>query len=364
MNKAHECDVNETPQDIIDLIKSFNKLYKRGTLNYTYERKNEEYYIISIPITGNMHRFRKLKKHFQSLEKEDNMAEIMIPLGEEGKYSDYFQKDETDYDNSDKIWEIRQKVNTELVNDGNKFYLELERKFEVSGDTIFNFNSKKVKYFKEIIAQDSECHNSKKLILEKMLDACNKFHHSPQNVSIIFKTGGLNNFKQGIANDRFDVFACEIENYYLGNKLHILENGNSCKMAFSNRQYLEKALDYFDNKDTGFDSFISYFYHIEKDSKFVTDLLNSGKQLINDCESIYRYLCLAFEYWIINSRFYCSKPEMRKCYLSIRKANPPGIILIVYNNFVSQMDSENNKLGKIRINRLCKSNDDSKLPNL
>lgn len=340
MSIVHEFDVNKIPHAINELVNSLDNMYKYGNLKYKCKKCiNKEYYTLSIPIiTGNINRIKTLKKHFGWEEKDDNEVEIMIPLREKG-YSNFFQKElKTEYDNSDVIWEVHKKTNKELKIDGSRYYLEREINCDVSGDVIFNFNDKKLKYYREIIEEDTNSSDAKKIILKEMLDECNKLHHSPQNVSMMFSTGGLNNFKQGIANDRFDVFAFEMKKYYLGNKLYILENGNSRKMSFGNRKKLKRALDTYGEGEVGFNKFFSYFYHVEKDSRFITELLKSGEKQINDCESIYRYLCLAFEYWIIISTFYCSKCEVQKYYLNMDNANPPGIIYILYDNFVSRWE--------------------------
>ena len=194
------------------------------------------------------------------------------------------------YDDSEEMWELYRLGNSRIK------YTKL-KDVDLSADTVFNFNGGKCEYFKQIIEHDSSYNKEEKDCFEEMLGQCATFHHSPQNYSTMIKTGGLNNFKQGLANDRFDVFLNEIDRYFNGESFLVLENGSSRKMCFENRCVLEKTMNSLNKNNKGLEEFAKIFYHLE-DEEFLNKLLDSGKKRIDNCNSLFRYMCLAFEYWI------------------------------------------------------------------
>lgn len=247
-----------------------------------------------------------------------------------------------EYDNCAEIWELYKKIYTEQLSKNGKGYFLSDinmnkNKIFVSGDIVFNFNGNKCGYYKSLLEADSICSCKKKDILTNMLEQCSNLHHSPQNVSIMLKTGGLNNIKQGIANDRFDAFISEIHQFYMGNKFYILENGNFEKMDIRNRIELEKNLESFGEGQEGFEKFLWFFYHIESDGKLAEKLLASGKKRMVKCDDLYDYLCLAFEYWINIAKFYCNcnNEKIKEDYLKLDNACAPGEITEIYTGFIS-----------------------------
>ena len=170
-----------------------------------------------------------------------------------------------------------------------------------------------------------------------MLIKCKELDKSPCNMSMILSTGGLNNFKQGISNDRFDVFIFEIFEYYKGKKLHILENGSSAQMCYANRMILERNLDVCGEGEDGFNSFLTRFYHINSKSNVTLSLLQSGKERIKDCNGVYRYLCQAFEYWELNANFYFNNENTKEYYCKFDSGCLPDKITKEYNNLLDKL---------------------------
>lgn len=158
----------------------------------------------------------------------------------------------------------------------------------------------------------------------------------------MLKTGGLNNIKQGIANDRFDAFISEIHQFYMGNKFYILENGNFFKMNIINRFELEENLESFGKRQDGFKKFLWFFYHIDSDGKLAEKLLASGKKRMVKCDDLYDYLCLAFEYWINIAKFYCNcnNEKIKEDYLKLYNACAPGKITEIYSKFTNAWKAE------------------------
>lgn len=252
-------------------------------------------------------------------------------------------KEQTPYDSSPEIWGFREKVYElsklsiklkEDEKDEGNYYIEKEgERVDVSGDIIFNFTESKTKYYNQIVHEDNAS-EKKKECLRKIIKKCkSSYHESPMNVSIMLKTGGLNLYKQGLANDRFDVFVNEIYNFYHGQKLGILENGCAPKMSYKNRKILDDNLKLYGDGDEGFYAFIKEFYFLEKekDKRFIDELLESGKKHIDSCDGLYEYICLAFEYWIIVADYYCK--NCIEAYLKMKNRVYPKKLLRVYSKF-------------------------------
>lgn len=336
-------------EELERFFRSLDSCYseKYGCVDYkaTIEKTENGFSVYNVTISEKVQKFKlnKLKNCKMVDAFEDDKYPITLRVKLKNRNNDnYFDsmKKEIYYDDSDAIWELHKKVYAKEIDKIKKdYFLVNKNNAEVSGDIVFNFNESKCKYFSGIIEFDNKCSDFRKNVLRNMLAWCSKFHHSPQNVSIMLKTGGLNSFKQGISNDRFDIFICEMEEYYSGKKLHILENGNLPKMSFMNRNELENNLDLFGIGEKGFSSFISFFYHIEKDSDVVKKLIKLGKKRIKECNDLYAYLCLAFEYWIAISSFYCKLDEVRGYYLDLDNAYPPGTICLVYSYFADSWKS-------------------------
>lgn len=346
-----------------EIIKRLDDLYpKYSKLRYELGKVEEEpegtNYEMKIENSRQIYKIRKIEAlPFSRIVKEENdTVTLDLYIKNDIDVENVFKKKakEPDYDNKEELWNLRMILNKKITKDIDGEYYYVDGNINLSGDIVFNFNPNKCKYYEEIIKEDSTYSDDEKKFFKDMLDECASFHHSPQNTSIIIKTGGLNQFKQGLANDRFDVFIAEIERYYNDDKLKVLENGNSSNMSFKNRQCLEKAMDLL-AKDKY--QFTEVFYNLKETDKALIDrLIESGKLRIENCNGVYRYMCLAFEYWIISATYYCSTRESREKYLAMGENSlPPGFIFLEYQGYVDKIDNilkntTHEKL-KIKINR-------------
>lgn len=305
--------------------------------------ENEKYAECCITVKTNRQRQKIAKLQAESIcivygdYKSEEEVKIHIIIEEDIDVDNLFKKKESSihYDNTDEMWQLYMLANNEIKKTSSGYYLN---DIELSGDTVFNFNSTKCKYYEEIIKSDQLYNNIEKEYFKDMLKECNKFHHSPQNTSIIIKTGGLNNFKQGFANDRYDAFISEINTYFKGDDICILENGCTSNMSFSNRECLEKTLILINKNNDGLNEFVRIFYHLS-DETFLNDLLKSGKKRIKNCKGLFRYMSLAFRYWILVSTYYCTlSNECRDKYLDMENSLPPGIIYIIYSLHIERIN--------------------------
>lgn len=114
--------------------------------------------------------------------------------------------------------------------------------------------------------------------------------YSPMNINILPKTGGLNNIKQSLGNDRFDTFAYFMNQYYEGIKVPII-NAGAPNMCIENRLELQNFLDSYNCAS----DFFADIYGV--DETFVNELIESGKSLIINREDYCNYMKLACKYW-------------------------------------------------------------------
>ena len=110
------------------------------------------------------------------------------------------------------------------------------------------------------------------------------------NISILPKTGGLNNIKKSLGNDRFDTFAYFMNQYYEGIKVPII-NAGALNMCIVNRLELQDFLDSYNTAG----EFFADIYGI--DETFVRELIESGKSLITNKKDYCNYMKLACKYW-------------------------------------------------------------------
>ena len=168
----------------------------------------------------------------------------------------------------------------------NKYmYSHSGESIEVAGDVCFNFTLKNGKFFTLYgsIIRDDEVFSSLNEQLEKV-------RYSPMNISIMPKTGGLNNIKKTIGNDRFDAFARLLSHYYVGNQVPII-NGGAINMTIEQRLLLSKFLD-------SYSSVYDYFEDIYGISSFVTkDLVIAGSRLITTKDHFFEYINMAVTFW-------------------------------------------------------------------
>lgn len=151
-----------------------------------------------------------------------------------------------------------------------------------NGDVSFNIDFTKRKLYESIISEAE--------ISESLKDSFSVMRYSPMNISILPQSGGLNNTKQSLGNDRFDTFVYFIDQYYDGFKTPIINAGAS-RMFIKKRLELEKFLDSY--KTAG--EFFEDIYGI--DETFVSELIESGKSPIKNIEDYCNYMKLACKYW-------------------------------------------------------------------
>lgn len=221
---------------------------------------------------------------------------------ENDNYTQYF----THYDRDENAWELYKSIYGEkllVAKEKNELKYDNESSIEVSGDCCFNFNIKKYRYLENIILTgiiDEFTKNKLEVLklsdepyreyLLKKLQFCKKFHHSPYNISLMPKTGKLNNKKQQIANDRFDSFLWSLELLYAGNDALILTGDDN--VVVDNRNELKKCL-------LSFKSVYDYcdFFYKGLDKKLIDKIIASGKCAINTPMRVHEYLNLAYEFW-------------------------------------------------------------------
>lgn len=221
---------------------------------------------------------------------------------ENDNYTQYF----THYDRDENAWKLYKSIYGEkLLVAKEKYELKYdnESSIEVSGDCCFNFNIKKYRYLENIILNGiidkvtkikledlNLCDKLYRKYLLRKLQFCKKYHHSPYNISLMPKTGKLNNKKQQIANDRFDSFLWSLELLYAGNDALILTGDDN--VFVYNRNELEKCL-------FSFKSVYDYcdFFYKGLDKKLIDKIIASGKCAINSPMRVHEYLNLAYEFW-------------------------------------------------------------------
>lgn len=348
--------MNNQQSDILEcLIDKLNSFYKSKTFAFKRIEKKVEsknntninIYTIMIQKVNQKRKISLLKKLHcvRILDEDEKNVKLEITLSDNYNYHTAFDNivKTIDSDKTDIMWELYTSVNPEIKKDKN-FYYYHKKDYTLSGDRIFNFNSSKYKYFKNIIKNDKVYTEEEKELFNYMLEFCHKAHEEPYNASPIIEIGGLNQFKQAIGNDRQDIFLNEIEYYFKENKLRILENGASPQMSINNRDILEKALDYFGESDNGYKNFLMFFYHLSTlDEYYLKEIMLSGKKRINDCRSLYRYMNLAIQYWIKLSNIYCSSEKSQNIYLKTG-ALPPDILQNYLDHYTSMIDPLLNKI--------------------
>lgn len=188
---------------------------------------------------------------------------------------------------------------------------------EIGGDVCFNLNLKNVRFYTlygSIIMEDE--------VFDELNELFKIIRYSPMNVSIMPKTGGLNNIKNAIGNDRFDTFACLLSHYYDDYKVPII-NGGAINMTIGQRLLLAKFLD-------SYCSVFDYFediYGIEE--SFTTDLIVYGSHLITTKEQFFEYVKIALRFW--NDRI---NQEKIINYLDDNEINDYKITLDKINNII------------------------------
>lgn len=204
------------------------------------------------------------------------------------------------YDSRPEAWDFYQLIYQDKI--WERTFQFGKKSILVNGDTCFNFNDMKIKYFKEIINDDETVNEEVKKQINELINKCNTYYHTPGNLSILPQTGGLNNTKQSIGNDRFDAFIWAMSMYYDGYKTLIKDNGGSPKMAYRNKTLMDHFLDAFSG---GIQQFCKVIYQID-DTQFVNQLTESGSKSIDSCKRVFEYIQLAIVFWKKRATYFCN----------------------------------------------------------
>ena len=219
----------------------------------------------------------------KSNENEENQTSVGITLT-----SHY------EFNSAESAWDFYLKYYGEFLfkNEEEKFIFKHgSRKIQVNGDVTFNIDPaffkpklfKKIEKLYESTLSDTE-------VSEELKSSLKVMRYSPMNINILPKTGGLNNIKQSLGNDRFDTFAYFMNQYYEGIKVPII-NAGAPNMCIENRLELQNFLDSYNCAS----DFFADIYGV--DETLVNELIESGKSLITNKEEYCAYIKLAHKYW-------------------------------------------------------------------
>ncbi|MFS9114745.1 hypothetical protein [Streptococcus infantis] len=216
----------------------------------------------------------------KSNENEENQTSVGITLTSHYEFSS--DSDELAWDFYIKYYgESLYKDQEEIFYFSNKV-----ESTEVNGDVSFNIDStvfnKGTKLYESILKETN--------VSEELKDSLSFMRYSPMNISILPKTGGLNNIKKSLGNDRFDTFAYFMNQYYEGIKVPII-NAGALNMCIVNRLELQDFLDSYRTAS----EFFADIYGI--DESFVNELIETGKSLITNKKEYCDYIKLACKYW-------------------------------------------------------------------
>lgn len=213
-------------------------------------------------------------------------------------------------------------INDDNSDDAIKFYIiiydyellpwgviEIDNKeTPISGDLIFNFNETKISYFNSIIESDLSA-NEKKEKCKYLLNKLSVLSVNILNMTAYPVTGGLNNIKQNIGNDRFDSFVSALYLYYQGYDSLILDSG-SINMCFPNRKLLQKFLDKYkgENAEQSLINIMNFLYQIDNE-ELIKELINNGKKALTTTDDIINYCSLAINFWLSRAGKICEDED-------------------------------------------------------
>ena len=196
-------------------------------------------------------------------------------------------------------------------NTGWDYYAPTQR---LGGDTDFNFNEKKFRFFANLLSGTE---------YEEQIDTlklCQKMHHTLVNFSLMPAMGGLQIFKgnclerphpdrpEGL--DRFDSLITALKDFYENDSnktsskqctsqiFKFLRESKKPPISTKNQDELLKYLNRFcsNNPSDSLRNYCQKVYFIY-DQNLLVDLITSGSQPIKDAESVVRYMRLALRYW-------------------------------------------------------------------
>ena len=205
---------------------------------------------------------------------------------------------------SDEIaWNIYQKFYGNQLNIQHKHltFTHNDRKIDVdvAGDVCFNVKLKlnnRYTLLGSVIKEEPDF-NKIKSLLEQLL-------YSPMNISLLPKTGGLNNIKGQFTCDRFDSFIWLLDAYYSGLRAPILNRGT--KNSYIGNQ---KKLDDFLTAIKSVENFCKLFYGIT-DSNYINELISLGEKAITEPSDYYTYLQKAIYFWKCRLDIYKDKKTL------------------------------------------------------
>ena len=183
---------------------------------------------------------------------------------------------------------------------------------DLKGDIDFNFKAIHLLYLENLIKGTSE----EKKISNDLWNMMNNLTYHPNNISIMPVTGGLNNTKKSVGNDRLDVFLLALKLYYQENGYPslLLSSGKQSLVYWSDINVLKEYLDSFD----GLYDYCDKVYHINK--KLVDLLCESGRTPIDSAERVVKYIELAKKFWLQKDEYYKkSNDRVKTCYQTILK---------------------------------------------
>ena len=193
---------------------------------------------------------------------------------------------------------------------------EKYRNIGIAGDCVFNFNEKKVSYFRKMIGENN---NKKNQQIKEILLLCSLMHYSPFNFSLMPVTGGnwALNIIKGIGNeDRIDVFLKKLKNIY--EALEKLDKSDIKKYdiekfdtyiqnmgkigAITVEGDLQKGLIHFLWCIGSFENYCKIFYQLdyeENEDNLVNKLIKNAEknESIKNPDQLVKYMELAVEYW-------------------------------------------------------------------
>lgn len=177
-------------------------------------------------------------------------------------------------------------------------YIE-NKSIAISGDIDINFKMRTLRSWFEIIDNDPNYKEDKDSIKNKLW-GYHDLTYTPQNISLMPVSGGMNNFKENIGFDRIDTFLFALKLYYEDKVDSIILNYGQINPANSTlKKNLKGYLDSFGSVY----NYCSEIYHID-DKKFIDNLCKNGKKAILSVEDIEKYLKLATGFWKKKEDFY------------------------------------------------------------
>ncbi len=261
--------------------------------------------------------------------KECWIVEVLLPRSGEL----YFDE----YDRSPDAFNLFKSIYREdLTEDkeGWKYHYIENKSIAISGDIDINFKMRTLHSWYELIDHDLK-YKGDKNNLKNILNRYHDLTYTPQNISLMPVSGGLNNFKESIGFDRIDTFLYALNLYYEDKTDSFILNYGQINPANSTLKRILK--DYLDSFG-GIYNYCSKIYHID-DKKFIDELCDNGKKAILTASDIDKYIELATKFWQKKEEFYKnSKNGVRTNYQKMIKEHCKKIGKEYINSFTGTTD--------------------------